>query len=55
MAGHKVPRRVSAGSRAHKIAVKQGHRRSGAKKGMSRRVIHKLFRGRVVNAPKHMW
>jgi hypothetical protein len=55
MATPKVPRRSSTSSHASKVKAKTVHRRSGATKKLSKRVISKLFRGRTVNAPKGRW
>lgn len=55
MAWPKTSRKIKASSRTKKLVARTTHRRSGAHKGMSKRVNRKLFRGRTVNAPKKIW
>lgn len=55
MAAPKVPRRSAASSYKSKVVAKTAHRRSGATKKLTKRVISKLFRGRTVNVPRNRW
>lgn len=49
---YRAPRRLVGGIHQRKVSEHQKHRRAGGKKGFSKRVSSKLFRGRTVNAPR---